>query len=208
MHKYARGVGWSNAGRMSEGGLKGLFLDLRPALTRYLLVRGLSQDDADDLIQDMYLKLESYQGGPVGEPRAYLYRMTHNLLLDRRRSAARRIRREKEWSAGGTGVVSEVDVRPSAEEALIARERLNVITTALKILPERTRDIFRRFRIDGQTQKVIAGELGVSKSAVEKHLYRAYHVVAAAKARLDEEPGDATIGEGERHRDMSDDHDR
>ncbi len=182
---------------MSEGGLKRTFLDLRPALTRYLLMRGLSQEDADDLIQDMYLKLESYQGGPVGEPSAYLYRMAHNLLLDRRTTSpwARRIRREEEWSAGGTGVVSHIDLRPSAEEGLIARERLKVITNALRVLPERTRDIFWRFRIGGQTQKVIAGELGVSKSAVEKHLYRAYHIVAAAKASLDDEPGDATIGE-------------
>ncbi|MDH2151527.1 RNA polymerase sigma factor [Sphingobium yanoikuyae] len=195
MDEYALGIRGSNEGRMSEGGLKRTFLDLRPALTRYLLMRGLSQEDADDLIQDMYLKLESYQGGPVGEPSAYLYRMAHNLLLDRRRSAARRIRREEEWSAGGTGVVSHIDLRPSAEEGLIARERLKVITNALRVLPERTRDIFWRFRIGGQTQKVIAGELGVSKSAVEKHLYRAYHIVAAAKASLDDEPGDATIGE-------------
>lgn len=192
---------------MSEGGLKRIFLDMRPALTRYLLVRGLAQEDAEDIIQDMYLKLDTHPGGPVDEPRAYLYRMTHNLLLDRRRSAARRIRREEEWSGGGTGVVSESDDRPSAEEVLIARERLSFVTDALKRLPEKTRDIFRRFRIDGQTQKAIAGDLGLSKSAVEKHIYRAYHVVAEARAALDDESGGATSGDPGRHRGMSDDHD-
>ena len=75
---------------MSEDGLKALFLDQRPALTRYLLARGMSPADADDLIQDLYLKLDGYRGGPVGEPRAYLYRMTHNLFLDHRRFSPRR----------------------------------------------------------------------------------------------------------------------
>jgi len=193
---------------MSESGLKQIFLGMRPALTRYLLVRGLSQDDAEDLMQDMFIKLGTLPEGPIGEPRAYLYRMTHNLLLDRRRSTARRIRREEDWSSGGTGVMSESDDRPSAEDVLIARERLAIVTTALKALPERTRDIFRRFRIDGQTQKAIAGDLGLSKSAVEKHIYRAYHVVAEAKAGLDDdESGDATFGDGRRHRGMDDDHD-
>ena len=193
--------------RMSEDGLLGLFLDQRPALTRYLRARGMSSDDADDLIQDIYLKLDNYCGGPVGEPRAYLYRMTHNLFLDHRRSAARRIRRDEDWSAGGTGVVSEVDARPSAEAVLIARERLASMIETLGSLPERTRDIFRRFRIEGQTQKVIAAELGVSKSAVEKHLYRAYDVVAAAKALLDSPAVDATIGKRDRQRSMGNDHD-
>lgn len=193
---------------MSEDGLKALFLDQRPALTRYLLARGMSPADADDLIQDLYLKLDGYRGGPVGEPRAYLYRMTHNLFLDHRRSGARRLRRNELWSAGGTGVVSEVDTRPSAEEVLIARERLASMAGTLDALPDRTRDIFRRFRIDGQTQKEIASDLGISKSAVEKQLYRAYDIVAEAKARLDAPVRDATIDEAGRHKGMGNDHDR
>ena len=104
-------------------------------------------------------------------------------------------------------MVSEVDARPSAEAVLIARERLASMIETLGSLPERTRDIFRRFRIEGQTQKVIAAELGVSKSAVEKHLYRAYDVVAAAKALLDSPAVDATIGKRDRQRSMGNDHD-
>ena len=190
---------------MSESGLKQVFLTVGPALTRYLLVRGLSREDAEDLLQDLYIKLDSHHGGPVDEPRAYLYRMAHNLLLDRRRSQSRRIRREEEWAGDGTGIISDLDDRPSAEDTLIARERLDNMTAALNTLPERTRDIFRRFRIEEQTQKAIAEDLGLSKSAVEKHIYRAYRVVTAAREAFDGETGDdATLSRGARHSDMED----
>ena len=57
----------------------------------------------------------------------------------------------------------------------------------LDALPERTRTIFRRFRIDGEPQRLIADELGISVSAVEKHLARAYQAIADVKLRLDED---------------------
>jgi RNA polymerase sigma-70 factor (ECF subfamily) len=47
--------------------------------------------------------------------------------------------------------------------------------------------IFRRFRIEGEQQRAIAAELGISISAVEKHLARAYKDISAARLRLDEE---------------------
>lgn len=171
---------------MLESGLKQIFLTMEPALVRYLLARGLSQDDAADMVQDLYLKLDGHHPtGPINEPRAYLYRMTHNLLLDRRRSAERRVRREEEWVDGVAASAPDVDGHPSAEDALIARERLFIVGEALKSLSERTRDIFRRFRLEGETQRAIADDLGISKSAVEKHLYRAYDLVSQTRARLD-----------------------
>lgn len=187
-------------------GLERIFLDLRPALARYLLTRGLPTADVEDLLQDVFLKLGSHTG-PIDEPRAYLYRMTHNLLLDRRRSADRRVRRDDEWSSGGTGVASESDPQPSAEHRLIAREQLAAMVAAIAALPVRTGDIFRRYRLDGQTQQAIAGDIGISKSAVEKHLYRAFAVLASARAAFDDRSRDATTGLPERQRDMRTGHD-
>ncbi len=187
-------------------GLEQIFLDLRPALARYLLARGLPVTDADDVLQDVFLKLGS-QHGPVSEPRAYLYRMTHNLLLDRRRSANRRVRRDDEWSTGGTGTLPDADPQPSAEDSLIAREQLSAMVAAIAALPVRTGDIFRRFRLDGLSQKAIADGIGISKSAVEKHLYRAFAALASAKAAFDERSQDATIDTPERQRDMRTGHD-
>ncbi len=67
-------------------------------------------------------------------------------------------------------------------------------------MPERTRTIFRRFRIDGQQQSVIAAELGISVSAIEKHLARAYKEISAARLRLDEEAPDRRSLMGDKDR--------
>jgi RNA polymerase sigma-70 factor (ECF subfamily) len=169
----------------SDSGLKGAFLQQRPALLRYLAARRLAPDEAQDLLQDLYVKLAAGTPGPVGEPRAYLYRMAENLLLDRRRAASRRSGREQAWTAAQLGGSGDADDRPSAEQVLIGRERLAAVTRALAALPERTSQVFRRYRIDGIAQKEIAAELGISLSAVEKHLQKAYRVVVEAQARLD-----------------------
>jgi RNA polymerase sigma-70 factor (ECF subfamily) len=50
----------------------------------------------------------------------------------------------------------------------------------LRSLGERTDYIFRRHRVEGIPQRDIAAELGISLSAVEKHLQRAYRAVQAA----------------------------
>jgi RNA polymerase sigma-70 factor (ECF subfamily) len=169
----------------SDSGLKGVFLQQRPALLRYLAARRLAPDEAQDLLQDLYVKLAAATPGPVGEPRAYLYRMAENLLLDRRRAASRRSGREQAWTAAQLGPSGDADDRPSAEQVLIGRERLAAVTRALAALPERTVQIFRRYRIDGVAQKEIAAELGISLSAVEKHLQKAYRIVVEAQAHLD-----------------------
>ena len=53
-------------------------------------------------------------------------------------------------------------------------------------LPERAVAVFRRTRIDGVTQRVIAGELGVSISTVESDLRLVYRALAELRERLDE----------------------
>lgn len=157
----------------------------RPALTRFLVARGASTEDAADLIQELYLKLDRVPIASVSEPRAYLYRMADNLLLDRRRSSLRRLRRDDEWTGLQSGVDLDRDPQPSAEQVLISRERLAAVMKALDALPARTAEAFRRFRLGGETQKAIAADFDISVSAVEKHLQRAYRAVHDVKTRLD-----------------------
>lgn len=168
-------------------GLKAIMLANRGALLRFVAARRVLPDEAEDLLQDLFVKIECQAIGPVAEPRAYLYRMLDNLLLDRRRAAARRAGREDAWSTAWAGGTCGADDQPSVERVLIARERVAMVWSALSELPERTVEVFRRFRLDGVPQKRIADDLGISVSAVEKHLQKAYKVVVELQEKMNAE---------------------
>ncbi|MHA4837709.1 RNA polymerase sigma factor [Sphingopyxis sp. MSC1_008] len=185
---------------MSDGGLVSQFGELRPALLRYLMARGALADEAEDILQDVHMKLLADHIGPVSQARAYLYSMTNNHFLMHRRTAGRRVRREEDWAGINGGRDGEVDERPSVETELIAKEQLAILQRVLDDLPERSRIIFRRFRIDGEPQRWIAEELGISVSAVEKHLARAYEAITSARLRWDEDRPDRRHLTGERNR--------
>ncbi len=151
-------------------------LENRAPLLRFLRARGTR--DAEDLFQDLWLKTDRLEvTAPMPDPRAYLFRMADNLAHDRVRTEMRRTAREQGWSEAFRGV-GDHDQTPSAERALDARERLCRVVGALAALSDRTQTIFRRFRLEGMSQVDIAREDGISLSAVEKHLQRAYRVLA------------------------------
>lgn len=173
---------------------------MRPALLRFLSSRGASPDEAEDALQDVHLKLLGEAKGPIAQPRAYLYKMVNNHFLLHRRTTGRRSRREEDWvDAHGSG--SEMDDQPSVETELAARQQVAILQRVLDAMPERTRAIFRRFRIDNEPQRMIAQDLGISISAVEKHLARAYKDIAAARLRLNAEMPDrrSLKGDGDRY---------
>ena len=149
-----------NARNKVDGLLGAALIAHRAALLRYFIARRVPPDEAEDILQDLVVKLASHASGPVAEPRAYLYRMAENLLLDRIRSEGRRRGREQAWVAAQSGAALDADDRPSAEQALIARERLALISAALAALPERTAFVFRRYRIDGAPQRADRGRAG------------------------------------------------
>lgn len=162
-----------------KGGLEAVFLANRAALLRFLRARGAG-DAAEDLLQELWVKAAAGAAGPVAEPLPYLYRAANNLMLDRRRGALRGARRDAEWSE-----LREDAGRPEGESRLIARERLELADRTLRDLGERTDAIFRRYRLDGRGQREIAAEFGLSLSAVEKHLQKAYRALAELRRRLD-----------------------
>lgn len=175
---------------MGEAGLQAVFMASRPTLLRFMRARLGDHQEAEDLLQDLWLKLNGLETGPIADPLSYLFRMADNLVLDRRRSGQRRARRDEAWTEAQSGAAIDVDDRPSAEQTLLARERLRAVEHVLGELPERTAAAFRMYRIEGKPQKVIAAEFGITLSAVEKHLQKAYRAVLAAQALLDAESGE------------------
>lgn len=167
-------------------GLSAIFLHNRPALLRFLRARGAG-DEAEDLLQDIWIKLEGKDIGPVADPLPYLYRMANNLMLDRYRSTMRRARREEDWATGAGGVMADPMEAAAVDERLIMTERLEEAQAALRALGPRVAHVFRRFRLEGIGQKLIAQELGISLTTVEKDLQKAYRALTGLKQKRDTE---------------------
>ena len=182
---------------MTLSGLEQNLMSLKPALARFIASRGVRPGDVEDVFQDLFVRLRTNPPGPVDEPRAYLYRMADNIIIDRKRSLGRRAKREAAWDETLPGRGLSPASGGDAERALAGRQEIAAIVRVLSVMPERTREIFRLFRLDGRTQRDIAADFSISLSAVEKHLQRAYRAIIDERARLDAGVGDP-IRQGER----------
>lgn len=166
-------------------GLEGVFLAHRARLLGFLRAHGAGEA-AEDLLQELWLKVASARTGPIAQPLSYLFRAANNLMLDRYRSVRQDVKREQDWSdATGSTVAGRSD-EPAGERVLIARETLRQAEAVLAELGPRVERIFRRHRLDGIGQREIAAELGVSLSTVESDLRKAYKALIAFRRSLDE----------------------
>jgi RNA polymerase sigma factor (sigma-70 family) len=169
---------------MEASGLEAVLLANRPALLRFLVAHGAG-DAAEDVLQELWVRVSAASVGPVAQPLAYLYRAANNLMLDRYRSVRQAVQRDRDWSDAGVTEPGRSDV-PSGERLLIARQQLAQAEAVLDGLGERAAAIFRRHRLDGVRQSDIAAELGVSISTVESDLRRAYRAMIGLQREFDE----------------------
>ncbi|PTQ08210.1 RNA polymerase subunit sigma-70 [Sphingomonas oleivorans] len=170
---------------MTQAGLEALFLANRARLLRFIIAHG-GGDQAEDLLQELWLRIAAAQPGPIAQPLSYLYRAANNLMLDRYRSAQYTARRERDWSDANGATVPGISDEPSGERAMIAREQLRIAEQRLATLGARAAAIFRRHRIDGASQRQIAAEMGVSLSTVESDLRKSYRAMIDLQKDFDE----------------------
>lgn len=185
---------------MTEAGLKAVFLAERAMLLRLLAARLGNREDAEDALQDIWLKLDQQVlREPIAQPAAYLYRMASNLAADRRISSTRTHARDTAWH----DTQPSADELPTAERALLARERLGQIEAALAEMPERMRAALRLYRVEDCPQKEIAVQLGMTLSGVEKLLRRAVRQISSHRAVMEAERSEShrLTGEGESRHD-------
>ena len=158
-----------------------VYLQMRADLSRFVAARLGTQGDVEDVLQELYLKASrTPAGGDIRDPRAYLYRLASNLMMDRWRSTRRAAARDGAWRIAfhGADVNGGVDEAPSAEAAVDARQRLQALVRALDDLPEKTRAVFRLHKFDGLSYAEVAEREGMSRSSVEKHMMQALRVLA------------------------------
>lgn len=153
-------------------GLNQIFAETRGELVRFLTARTGSAGDAEDIVQDVWLRIQGADTGPVANGRAYLYRVAQNLVLDRVRERRRRARRENDWADSQADIRGgeAADLRPDAMAQIIEREDAAAFAAAIAALPEGAGRAFRLHKLDGLSHAEVAAQLGISRSGVEKHI--------------------------------------
>ena len=152
------------------------FFEKRENLLLFLAARTLDMATAEDLVQDLYLRINALDpGADVRAPSALLYRMAANLLVDHVRSRQRASRRDGDWRRDAVGLDNLQDAAggAAADEVVIAKERVRQLTAAVTELPPQMQRAFRLHKLEGRSQAETARVMGVSVKMIEQHIQTA-----------------------------------
>ncbi len=159
--------------------LLALYLEKRPNLVRMFAAKLGTAAAAEDLVQDIYLRITTLKEGAIGNPMGLLYQIGSNLMLDRLRAGSRGLARETAWRDISGHVIGGEDIadEPAADDAVCARQRLAAAIVAIDALPPRMRQAFRLRRVEGHSQAETAQIMGITVKAVEKHMGAALKIL-------------------------------
>lgn len=151
------------------------YMRKRADLVRFFTRRTGSPATAEDIVQDLYLKISTVPPpDDLRSPEAYLYRLGSNLMLDRMKQARRQAARDESWGRTQAGEGPEpVAEEPRADEAVASRQRLERLLAGIDELPPQVASAFRLHKFDGLSHPEVAARLGVSRSSVEKYIMTA-----------------------------------
>jgi RNA polymerase sigma-70 factor (ECF subfamily) len=151
-----------------------------PRITRFAQRLLGNASEAEDVVQETFLRLWTSAGTftPKAKPSSWLYRIAHNLCIDRFR------RRKRETELGESAAAD----RPSG---LMARKQTaEIVQAALAALPERQRTAILLVHYEGLAAAEAAAVLEVSVEALESLLSRARRTLRERLAAHSPEPSE------------------
>jgi RNA polymerase sigma-70 factor (ECF subfamily) len=149
------------------------YLARREEIARFLTARLGNAEDAQDVAQELFLRLERVPDPrELADPAAYVFRMGLNLANDHRRSRRRAIARDAAWASARHGEMGGEPVAdlPSAEASYAGKQRIAAVHQALQELSPQCRRVFILHKFEGLPHGDIAARCGISRSTVEKHM--------------------------------------
>jgi RNA polymerase sigma-70 factor (ECF subfamily) len=162
-------------GHTVSGMAAGSFETYVPGLRRYFSKR-VHAGEIDDLVQEVLLRMQAHGGGPqIEHLDRYLFAVAASVLTDQARRRAVR----HETAHQSLEEIHYPTEERTPERVLLDREALEMVVAAIASLPARTRDVFVLHRFEEMTCTSIAEQLGMSVSAVEKHIMKALRVLHA-----------------------------
>jgi RNA polymerase sigma factor (sigma-70 family) len=139
----------------------------RAALHRYLGKLTSGAEDIEDLVQETYVRMYALPDFHLVEsPKALLFRIAHNLAVER----ARRHKAQATDTVGDLETLTVFSEEAPPEEQTDARRRFESFCAAVERLPPICRRVFVLRKVHKLSHAEISEVLGVSESTIEKHV--------------------------------------
>jgi RNA polymerase sigma-70 factor, ECF subfamily len=154
-------------------GASALYQELRKPLLRYLACLGMPSDEAQDVVQDAFVRLQGHlsAGGSQENLRSWLFRVAHNEARNRQNRYDRRFSRPLD---------SEIEAIPdeaSPERAVLEKEKFRQLGSAVRLLTDAERECLL-LRAGGLRYREIGEILGIPRSTVGDTVERAIKKLA------------------------------
>jgi RNA polymerase sigma factor (sigma-70 family) len=149
----------------------GLVSEMRPALVKYFKRKTGNPVEAEDLAQDVLLRALTHSNWKTqDQAKGYIFRTAVNRWRDSLRR--QRIRGAViPWDEASPHHADDNAWSVNLpERVLIARQELNAVARALEGMNVRTRTVLMLIKLKDMRTATVAEMLGISVSAVDKHL--------------------------------------
>jgi len=150
-----------------------LYRELRKPLHRYLVCLGLTEDEAQDVVQDAFVSLQQHLAGGRSQEniRSWLFRVAHNRARNRQGSYHRRF---------SMPLDKEIDTlvdEATPERVVLEKEKLRRLGSAIRQLTNSERECLL-LRVGGLRYREIGEVLGIPTSTVSDTVDRAIKKLA------------------------------
>ena len=132
-------------GSRDPKGMLGMLIGSYGDLTRRLARKLGAVSDAQEVLQETWIKLASVpEGHEISNPQSYVVSVADNLAIDRLR--AQRVRKRHFTGSEAPDLPDDI---PSVERVLDYRQRLARLEAIVAALPPRQREVFLMHKFDG-----------------------------------------------------------
>jgi len=147
-----------------------LYTNHRDFLYRFILKFVKSPELAEDLTQETFIRIWEHRSDLVklDSFKAYVFTIGRNHTLNFLKKAT------KENAAKGEILRHYQPDQSTSEDKLVSDEYKKFIQDVLNSMPPQTREVFRLCREQSKSYDEVAAILGISRSAVKKHMVRSH----------------------------------
>lgn len=177
-----------NSGRPSLSFWEDAYREHGPDVLSFLRRRARATADAEDLLQETFVRAIRSETGlrNLGKVRSYLFTTAQNLLINHLQRD-RRVLSEIEIEA----IRSEMQPEPQpAPDASVREQEMDArLVAAMKSMPEAEENAFRSAILERQSYEEVGRRHGWSRDQVKVYVYRARKRMLTELGEFVDEPG-------------------